>query len=1087
MNNVNLVIVGDSIGAGNTINSDPFASLDLGNQKYNVANQSEPGITLNLQINTRESRILNNYNSSYDKNVLVVQTGINDLRYGASAEQLYKFTTKFVADAHAKGFEVVVATVLPLTGWGSNSAIEQQRVAYNALVTANSAHADSIADIASDPTVGSTSAPANTKLYVDGLHPTLYAYQQYIEPIYSRAILAAEGNVPVGVTPTATPISTSIGSGSDTLVLKISQDAYQGDAQYTVSVDGKQIGGTLTAHASHAAGQSDTITVSGDWGPGDHAVSVNFLNDAYATPYSPSADRNLYIDGATYNGADVSGSKRALMSAGAQAVTVHDTTAAPSGSTPTATPISTSIGSGSDTLVLKISQDAYQGDAQYTVSVDGKQIGGTLTAHASHAAGQSDTITVSGDWGPGDHAVSVNFLNDAYATPYSPSADRNLYIDGATYNGADVSGSKRALMSAGAQAVTVHDTTAAPSGSTPTATPISTSIGSGSDTLVLKISQDAYQGDAQYTVSVDGKQIGGTLTAHASHAAGQSDTITVSGDWGPGDHAVSVNFLNDAYATPYSPSADRNLYIDGATYNGADVSGSKRALMSAGAQAVTVHDTTAAPSGSTPTATPISTSIGSGSDTLVLKISQDAYQGDAQYTVSVDGKQIGGTLTAHASHAAGQSDTITVSGDWGPGDHAVSVNFLNDAYATPYSPSADRNLYIDGATYNGADVSGSKRALMSAGAQAVTVHDTTAAPSGSTPTATPISTSIGSGSDTLVLKISQDAYQGDAQYTVSVDGKQIGGTLTAHASHAAGQSDTITVSGDWGPGDHAVSVNFLNDAYATPYSPSADRNLYIDGATYNGADVSGSKRALMSAGAQAVTVHDTTAAPSGSTPTATPISTSIGSGSDTLVLKISQDAYQGDAQYTVSVDGKQIGGTLTAHASHAAGQSDTITVSGDWGPGDHAVSVNFLNDAYATPYSPSADRNLYIDGATYNGADVSGSKHALMSAGAQAVTVHDTNVLIGGPGAILAGGNGPDTFVFQPHFGQNTVTNFTPGTDTLQIDKNVFESFGALSDPAQHSLYQDGANVVIDDHHGDTIVLQNLKLAALHASDFAFI
>ncbi|SFL49006.1 calcium-binding protein, partial [Methylobacterium pseudosasicola] len=48
---------------------------------------------------------------------------------------------------------------------------------------------------------------------------------------------------------TSTDKSTSIGTGSDQLVLRISQDAYQGDAQYTVSVDGKQIGGVLTAHA----------------------------------------------------------------------------------------------------------------------------------------------------------------------------------------------------------------------------------------------------------------------------------------------------------------------------------------------------------------------------------------------------------------------------------------------------------------------------------------------------------------------------------------------------------------------------------------------------------------------------------------------------------------------------------------------------------------------------------------------------------------------------------------------------------------------------------------------------------------------
>ncbi|RYE96856.1 MAG: hypothetical protein EOO77_40160, partial [Oxalobacteraceae bacterium] len=294
---------------------------------YNIVNQSVTGITLELQANLNESRIIDKYDSFYDKNVLVVQAGTNDLRYGTPAEKLYEVTTKFVNDAHAKGFEVVVATVLPLTGFGFNSTTEQQRVAYNALVTANTAHADAIADIASDPTVGSPGAPSNTKLYVDGLHPTLYAYQQYIEPIYSKAILAAEGDIPVGVTPAAsasTPTVTSIGSGSDTLVLKISEDAYNGDAQYTVSVDGKQVGGTLTAHASHAAGQSDTVTVSGDWASGNHQVSINFLNDAYATPYTPSADRNLYVDSATYNGTDVSGSKIALMGAGAQIVTVHD-------------------------------------------------------------------------------------------------------------------------------------------------------------------------------------------------------------------------------------------------------------------------------------------------------------------------------------------------------------------------------------------------------------------------------------------------------------------------------------------------------------------------------------------------------------------------------------------------------------------------------------------------------------------------------------------------------------------------------------------------------------------------------------------
>ncbi len=101
-------------------------------------------------------------------------------------------------------------------------------------------------------------------------------------------------------------ISTQIGSGSDTLTLKITQNAYKGDAQYAVYVDGKQIGGTLTAQALRGSGQSDTIEVKGDWSAGNHNVSVKFLNDLYGG--SRSTDRNLYVESATYNGAAVIGS-----------------------------------------------------------------------------------------------------------------------------------------------------------------------------------------------------------------------------------------------------------------------------------------------------------------------------------------------------------------------------------------------------------------------------------------------------------------------------------------------------------------------------------------------------------------------------------------------------------------------------------------------------------------------------------------------------------------------------------------------------------------------------------------------------------
>jgi hypothetical protein len=228
------------------------------------------------------------------------------------------------------------------------------------------------------------------------------------------------------------------------------------------------------------------------------------------------------------------------------------------------------------------------------------------------------------------------------------------------------------------------------------------------------------------------------------------------------------------------------------------------------------------------------------------------------------------------------------------------------------------------------------------------LKSSTSPPSGSTT----ITKTIGSGSDTLVLKISQDAYKGDAQYSISIDGKQIGGTLTAKALHAAGQNDIITVKGDWVAGNHKVTINFLNDAWGG--SASLDRNLHVDDITYNGAALAkGTAKLIKNGPADFAFVEATT------------IARTIGSGSDTLVLKISQDAYKGDARYSISVDGKQIGGTLTAKALHATGQNDIITVKGDWAAGSHKVTINFLNDAWGG--SASLDRNLHVDGIIYNG------------------------------------------------------------------------------------------------------------------------
>ena len=124
--------------------------------------------------------------------------------------------------------------------------------------------------------------------------------------INQSQVSSAGGSRPVSP---VDPPPITFGTGPDSLVFQISEDAYangdgtsdaKGDATFTVSVDGKQIGGTFTAAASHAAGQEQTVTLNGYFGPGTHSVSVNFLNDASGR--QAATDRNLYVDSITYKG-----------------------------------------------------------------------------------------------------------------------------------------------------------------------------------------------------------------------------------------------------------------------------------------------------------------------------------------------------------------------------------------------------------------------------------------------------------------------------------------------------------------------------------------------------------------------------------------------------------------------------------------------------------------------------------------------------------------------------------------------------------------------------------------------------------------
>src|SRR5262249_37670746 len=82
------------------------------------------------------------------------------------------------------------------------------------------------------------------------------------------------------------------------------------------------------------------------------------------------------------------------------------------------------------------------------------------------------------------------------------------------------------------------------------------------------------------------------------------------------------------------------------------------------------------------------------------------------------------------------------------------------------------------------------------------------------------------------------------------------------------------------------------------------------------------------------------------------------------------------------------------------------------------------------------------------------------------------------------GANG-DTFVFAANFGHETIANFHPDTDVIEIDHTVFADFQALL----AATHDDGnGNTVIAANANDTITVKNVTVAQLvqHQSDFHF-
>ena len=448
----------------------------------------------------------------------------------------------------------------------------------------------------------------------------------------------------------------------------------------------------------------------------------------------------------------------------------------------------------------------------------------------------------------------------------------------------------------------------------------------------------------------------------------------------------------------------------------------------------------------------------------MLTLSEDAYKGDARFQLTVDGKAVGPAQSVTALHGKDQAEAFTFKGDWS-GAHRFGVTFTNDAWGG--SAGVDRNLYINSATLDGTQVEGAAALYgngtvtfgatpgqpLQAGSasQAGTTSQAGAVPAGvgssggTTPSGagsgaaaagtTPAVASsggsstpapVGTGADTLVLDLSETAAQGDAQFTLTVDGKPVGVAQNVTAAHGQGQAEAFTFKGDWGAGPHTVGVGFANP----PAGSTADlaRSLYLDSATFDGT-LAESNMQVTGNGPITFAV----------TPSVSPPAPADASGTPADMLAVTD------------TDGSSAAVPLIASGSRTDHPASTSTVQ---------QTVSGGTDTLATSGSVKGEAATLGDG-TRKLVLVNPRAMVLTGGpGADTVTADGgANQFVTGSGSLDVTG-GPDAAAYVLHAGGGplTVEDFDPGKgDTLAVDKSLQGALAQAPDGHGGTLLTFGA------------------------------
>jgi beta-glucanase (GH16 family) len=555
-------------------------------------------------------------------------------------------------------------------------------------------------------------------------------------------------------------------------------------------------------------------------------------------------------------------------------------------------------------------------------------------------------------------------------------------------------------------------------------------------TLVLRVAEDAWNGDAQFTIKVDGIQVGGIYTATALHGQGRWQDISITGSFGSsGNHTVDVSFINDGWGGTLA--TDRNLYVQSVTVNGLLVS--------------------------TPTANNASNGMATSDGSVILAIN-----GTATYAATGTGS--GGGTPAGDTIQSAVSTTL----------NATTKNLaLTGAAAINGTGNALDNVITGNSADNVLDGKGGADTMIGGGGNDTyyvdTVNDVVQEQPGQ---GTDVVMVVGTFTYTLPDNVEQLMLTGSANVNAAggaMDNVMFGNTGDNNINGFAG-ADTM-----WGgPGNDTYILDNPGDLAMEGPGEGTDTVIMMTGFDYTLRDNveqlylggTGNFQANGNAGDNLILGNDGNNILNGA------------AGADTMWGGLGDDLYivdnAGDSVNENANAGTDTVNTFITYTLPGNLENLNLLATAD---------INGTGNGQDNIIAGNSGNNLLDGGAgndsLYGGV---GADTLVGGTGNDGLYGGDGNDrLVGGAGDdTLFGGQGAgdnDVFVFAPGSGNDTIQDFTPGAGS--VDKIDVTAYGFGSVAAVLAVTSDsGGNAVIHLTASDSITLVGITTTLLHGDDF---